>query len=100
MKKTVKEMIEVMQAYADGKKIEFGSDNPIASTKWKEAVNPTWDWDNFDYRVKPEPHYVPYDSVDEADREKMVRQKIIVKNSSLSCMTTKKTKCFQLVGTH
>ena len=49
--KTTKEMIEVMQAYADGKKIERidledGFVSPVVQTEWN--------WAHFDYRIKPE----------------------------------------------
>lgn len=61
--KTIEEMIAVMQAYADGKEIEYSSDNEI----WSKAKNPFWDWDNYDYRIKPEGRceYRPYYNSDE-----------------------------------
>lgn len=43
-------MIAVMQAYADGKKIEWQGYGV-----WQEAVDPWWDWVHMDYRIKPEP---------------------------------------------
>ena len=53
------EMIEVMQAFADGKKIECKR-NPVvtqtvAMRDWSEVNNPCWDWLNLQYRVAPEP---------------------------------------------
>lgn len=55
MVKTTKEMVEVMQAFERGEKIEVswnGSDpngwNLIAET-------PSWDWSSRDYRVAPKP---------------------------------------------
>ena len=53
-------MIAVMQAYADGKKIEI-SDGHC----WKEVEGPSWNWGTFDYRIKPEPKYRPYKNADE-----------------------------------
>lgn len=44
--KTTQEMIEVMQAYADGKKIEHNS-----YKYWGPATTPVWDWRTTDYRV-------------------------------------------------
>ena len=44
------EMIEVMQAYVRGETIEVsdkGADN------WSEIKCPLWDWNSFEYRVKP-----------------------------------------------
>lgn len=72
--KTVDEMIEVMKAYKEGKPIEFRGKAPGYQT-WKAADEPIWDWDSLDYRVKPEPEYVPYDSVLEVDRDKWVKKK-------------------------
>lgn len=64
--KTTKEMIEVMQAYEDGKEIEYYS-NLIGG--WVLFVGtPSWSWDKSDYRIKPEPKeptYRPYESVAE-----------------------------------
>nr|DAS02235.1 MAG TPA: hypothetical protein [Caudoviricetes sp.] len=44
------EMIAVMQAYTKGEEIEVsekGADN------WSEIKCPLWDWNSFEYRVKP-----------------------------------------------
>jgi hypothetical protein len=44
------EMIEVMQAYTKGEAIEVsvkGADD------WSEIKCPLWDWNSFEYRVKP-----------------------------------------------
>lgn len=74
--KTIEEMIAVMKAFIEGKKIEYVS--VIANEKiWNLTENPLWNWAIKDYRVKPEPHYVPYDSVVEVDRDKWVRRKDI-----------------------
>lgn len=70
--KTIDEMIEVMKAYKEGKTIEcrmFGYDD------WEEAVDVEWNWVLSDYRVKPEPKYVPYDSVDEVEKDKWIMRK-------------------------
>ena len=56
--KTTKEMIDVMQAYERGERIEclneFG--------EWENYGSPTWDWSHKDYRVKPKPKYVPFET--------------------------------------
>ena len=49
--KSTQEMIEVMQAAMEGKKVErqmLGCDVP-----WQEESPPLWNWFVFDYRVKP-----------------------------------------------
>lgn len=43
----LKEMIKVMQHYADGGDIEV-----YKNDRWTMGVNPIWDWDTFDYRIK------------------------------------------------
>ncbi len=45
-----------MQAFADGKEIEYSCDN----RNWHNAGTPLWDWSNLYYRIKPEPKYRPY----------------------------------------
>jgi len=52
--KTLEEKIAVMQAFADGKKIEFLNVNG----EWTPASKPTWDWGTYDYRVKHEPRVI------------------------------------------
>ena len=55
--KTTAEMIAVMQAHVDGKKIEYYSND---YSKWKGIPYPLWDWVTTDYRVKPESEYIPF----------------------------------------
>ena len=55
--KTTAEIIAVMQAHEDGKEIEYR--NGYYPT-WKRTPNPLWDWSTTDYRVKPEPEYIPF----------------------------------------
>ena len=45
--KTIQEQIEVMQHFANGGDIEiFSNDN------WVDAINPGWNWNHCDYRIK------------------------------------------------
>ena len=62
--KTTKEMIEVMQAYVRGEEIE---ERYFDESKdyWVACGTPIWDWNNFDYRVKPKTKYVPFDTAEE-----------------------------------
>lgn len=50
--KTIKEMIAVMQAADDGKKIEFTIH--INDPVWEKVEEPHWDWAYNDYRVAVE----------------------------------------------
>jgi len=54
-----KEMIAVMQAYIDGKQIEYKDKK---SNQWLDTQSPVWDWFDCDYRIKPAPTYRPYNA--------------------------------------
>ena len=58
--KTTKEMIEVMQAYDRGEKIEacYGG-------VWVDIDMPEWSWGLRYYRVKPNKKYIPFDTAEE-----------------------------------
>lgn len=59
---TTKEMIEVMQAYERGEQIEYRG---RGSNNWLLSTPPIWNWEYFDYRVKPKPKYRPYKNAEE-----------------------------------
>lgn len=59
---TTQEKIEVMKAYAEGKKIQSYD---LEKKEWIDCHNPTWNWLGFDYRIKPELTYRPYKNSDE-----------------------------------
>ena len=44
------EMIAVMQAHARGEAIEVSDKG---ADDWSEIKHPLWDWNSFEYRVKP-----------------------------------------------
>lgn len=64
--KTIEKMIAVMQAFKDGKEIEF-CDNSLSTCTWYSTDAPSWDWYGCDYRVKQELKlkYRPYANADE-----------------------------------
>ncbi len=53
-----KEAIRVMQAFVDGKEVEFISRND--EPYWLSNFSPTWDWLRCDYRIKPTPVLRPW----------------------------------------
>lgn len=65
----VKEMLSILQAYAEGKVIECrtkpsaveGTDVPNDWTEMKEIEF----WNNTEYRIKPEPKYRPFKDAEE-----------------------------------
>ena len=48
--KTVQEQIAVMQAFADGKRIEY---TVAGCDEWIQTNRPAWNWAEYYYRVKP-----------------------------------------------
>ena len=59
--KTIKEMIDVMQAYDRGEKIQLLD----RLGNWVDIDMPEWSWGLRDYRVKPKKKYVPFDTPEE-----------------------------------
>lgn len=60
MNTTPQEMIEVLQAFIDGKVIQSKLCKELSkSVDWADTSNPVWRWDVYNYRIKPEPKLVP-----------------------------------------
>lgn len=64
-RETIKDRINVMQAYLDGKDVEYYDEN---SNEWELAINPSWS-DKLRYRIKPEAIYRPFKSAQECIEE-------------------------------
>lgn len=60
---TTKEKIAVMQAYIDGKTIEYRDKKE--DDVWCVTHEPLWDWDTNYYRVKPDYELRPYKDAEE-----------------------------------
>ena len=56
--------IKVMQAYVEGKQIQYKDDEV-----WIDIDDPDWDWHNWEYRIKPEPNYRPFRDSEECWHE-------------------------------
>lgn len=65
---------EVMMAFADGKEVEFL--DPLGN--WSSDTTPTFNWFNFDYRIKPKqkpkPTYRPFKDKEECWEEMQKHQ--------------------------
>lgn len=61
----IREAAKVMEAYANGKKIQYLNDD----NEWIDASNPLFDWDNCVYRIKPEDTYRPFETKEECWQE-------------------------------
>ena len=55
MGKTLVQQIAIMQAFANGKPIEFGNKD-MNPDSYMEIDDPTWNWSEYDYRVKKQSH--------------------------------------------
>ena len=64
-----KELLPIIQAFAEGKKIE-GREN---GEDWYDIEVPTWS-PKFVYRIKPEPKYRPFKTKEECWNEMMKHQ--------------------------
>ena len=43
-----------MEAFERGEYVEVRTDKTVAG-QWGVAIDPLWDWNNNDYRIKPKP---------------------------------------------
>lgn len=61
----IKDAAKVMEAYANGKKIQFLDEY----NKWIDVTNPSFNWSIYTYRIKPEPKYRPFKNQEECWNE-------------------------------
>lgn len=70
-RKETAERIKIMQAFVDGKLIEFKD----CMGRWCVAVNPSWNWDSGEeYRIKPVQKYRPFANTEECWQEMLKHQ--------------------------
>ena len=72
-RKETAEHIKVLQAFVDGKAIEERRIS-FDHTEWVDNNNPEWRWDKFDYRIKPESKYRPFNNARECWEEMQKHQ--------------------------
>lgn len=65
-----KEMLPIIQAYADGKQIQYFEE---CTRRWEDITAPSW-IRGIPYRVKPEPKYRPFKDADECWQEMLKHQ--------------------------
>lgn len=91
--KTLKERVEVMQAYLDGKTIQDNIDGNW--TDWESGNDPQFNWSSYDYRIKPENKQVPYDF---SDAESLIGRKVKNKRTTgislITCVYYNCLACF------
>lgn len=65
-----RDAVKVMEAYANGKKIQYLDNN----NKWIDAHNPVFDWYNCAYRINPKSKYRPFETQEECWNEMLKHQ--------------------------
>lgn len=65
----VKELLPIMQAFAEGKTIEYSNQDK----QWFKTDYPIWT-NNCKYRIKPEPKYKPFKTQEECWNEMLKHQ--------------------------
>ena len=83
----VKEMLPIMQAYAEGKTIQFREN---INNMWETIIRPSFNKSPSAYRIKPEPKYRPFKSMEECWQEMQKHQPFgwlkSKKNGRLRCI--------------
>ena len=67
-RKEAKKLLPIIQAFSEGKTIQsrcITDEMPL----WWDDNNPTFEIDDFDYRIKPEPKYRPFKNLKECWNE-------------------------------
>lgn len=86
---TTQEKIEVMKAYAEGRKIQYRNKDGEFWMDWPYSIEPSWDWFHQDYRIKPENKYRPYKDTDEMIEDFKRRAEIATSEMSLPLIWVK-----------
>lgn len=68
-----KELLPIIQAYAEGKTIQSRYIKGDTSL-WYDNENPSFDDDDLEYRIKPEPKYRPFKDAEECWNEMQKHQ--------------------------
>jgi hypothetical protein len=76
-----KEAIRIMQAFVDGKEVECMYDG-----KWASRTNPSWNWTNYFYRIKPTATLRPW-TADKMPLGAQMRSKLDPSRRWLACNT-------------
>lgn len=85
-----KELLPVLQAFAEGKEIDFRSKG--FNEEWRELKQiPGLSYDSFEYRVKPEPEYRPFKNAEECWQE-------MLKHEPFGWLREKKRNVYTQIG--
>lgn len=67
----VKDLTPIIQAFAEGKTIEF---RELGYKYWNKLTNPAFNLSIYEYRIKPEPKYRPFKDTNECWQEMQKHQ--------------------------
>ena len=86
-KEETENVIKVMQAYVDGKQIEFCE---LREKEWRLCDNPLFDWNAFNYRISKNPQYRPFQNSLECLQEMQNHQPVgwIKYHDNYKCITS------------
>lgn len=71
-KERLKELLPIMQAYIDGKTIQYLD----SKNNWQDLEDPAFDSCLMKYRIKPESNYRPFNNVEECWEEMQKHQPV------------------------
>ena len=82
----LREAAKVMEAYANGKTIQC-NDNRLGNGEWVTTDNPSFNWDKYAYRIKPQQKYRPFKSQEECWNEMLKHQPFgWIRNNDTQCL--------------
>lgn len=84
-----KKLLSIIQAYIDGKPIQSRCVKGDTSL-WYDEEDPSFD-DDFEYRIKPEPKYRPFNDAEECWKE-------MLKHQPVGWVKEKVSKAFYCIG--
>lgn len=86
----IKEAAKVMEAFANGSIIQCNG-NYLGGGEWVTTDNPSFNWDRYAYRIKPEPKYRPFKTKEECWNE-------MLKHQPFGYVKSKKSGTFYSIG--
>ena len=73
-RKQAKELLPIIQAFAEGRTIEIRSNSKYNPGEWIETATPTFDIKSHEYRIKPGPKYRTFNDAEECWQEMQKHQ--------------------------
>ena len=90
-KEQIKQAAEIMLAFADGAEIQYSHKGQNNWLNWINESSPSFDWQAFDYRIKPKSKYRPFKTQEECWSE-------MHKHSDFGWVKSKRNQEVTLIG--